>query len=41
MRAVSDFVELDRDPITVEPAEIAELKVRSTWVGGRRVFAAA
>jgi predicted amidohydrolase YtcJ len=37
---LADFVELDRDPFTVEPDELAGLEVRSTWVGGRPVFTA-
>jgi predicted amidohydrolase YtcJ len=38
---LADFVELDHDPFAIEAAEIVDLKVRSTWVGGRPVFAAA
>lgn len=36
----ADFVELSRDPFTVEPERItAEVKVRGTWLAGRRVDA--
>lgn len=35
---LADFVELSDDPFRVAPAEIANLGVQSTWVGGRRVF---
>lgn len=34
----ADFVVLDRDPLTVPPAQLAELQVRSTWVDGRPVY---
>jgi predicted amidohydrolase YtcJ len=37
---LADFVELDRDLLTVAPGEIAEISVRSTWVGGQPVFVA-
>jgi predicted amidohydrolase YtcJ len=35
---LADFVELDADPRTVDPATLGRLAVRSTWVGGRRVW---
>ena len=35
---LADFVELSDDPFRVAPADIANLGVQSTWVGGRRVF---
>jgi predicted amidohydrolase YtcJ len=35
---LADFVELSDDPFQTAPAEIADLDVKSTWVGGRRVF---
>jgi predicted amidohydrolase YtcJ len=37
---LADFVELGRDPFQVPPAEIVDIPVRSTWVGGRLVHAA-
>lgn len=37
----ADFVVLDRDPITVAPAQLDDLKVLSTWVDGEPVFKAA
>jgi hypothetical protein len=36
MRA--DFVVLDGDPLAVAPREIPRLRVRSTWLDGRRVY---
>lgn len=36
---LADFVELSSDPFETSPAEIAGLEVRSTWVGGRSVYA--
>jgi predicted amidohydrolase YtcJ len=36
---IADFVELGRDPFAVPPAEIADIPVRSTWVGGGLVHA--
>jgi len=39
MRA--DFVVLDRDPLEVPPAGLADLQVRSTWVDGQPVYEAA
>lgn len=35
---LADFVELSDDPFQTAPADIADLDVKSTWVGGRRVF---
>lgn len=35
---LADFVELSDDPFQTAPADIADLGVKSTWVGGRRVF---
>jgi predicted amidohydrolase YtcJ len=37
----ADFVVLDRDPLSVAPAELADLQVRSTWVDGAPVYDAA
>ncbi len=38
----ADFVLVDRDPLMVDAlAAVAETKVAETWVGGRRVWAAA
>ncbi|MGV6491275.1 amidohydrolase [Stenotrophomonas rhizophila] len=37
----ADFVVLDRDPLAVPAAQLAELQVRSTWVDGRPVYEAA
>jgi predicted amidohydrolase YtcJ len=37
---LADLVELGRDPFQVPPAEVVDIPVRSTWVGGRRVSAA-
>ena len=37
---LADFVELDRDLLTVDPGDIADVSVRSTWVGGQPVFVA-
>jgi predicted amidohydrolase YtcJ len=37
---LADFVELGADPFLVPPAEVVDVPVRSTWVGGRRVPAA-
>lgn len=37
----ADFVVLDRDPLSVPPAQLAELQVHSTWVDGRPVYEAA
>jgi predicted amidohydrolase YtcJ len=35
---LADFVLLDDDPFSA-PSEIREARIRSTWIGGRRVFA--
>jgi len=32
----ADFVVLSEDPRTVEPAKLADVRVTSTWLGGRR-----
>jgi predicted amidohydrolase YtcJ len=37
---LADFVELSADPFTVDVDDIADIDVRSTWVGAERVFAA-
>jgi predicted amidohydrolase YtcJ len=37
---LADFVVLDADLTAVAPDEIASVPVRSTWVGGRRVWSA-
>lgn len=34
----ADFVILDRDPLAVEPSQLDELKVLSTWVDGKAVY---
>jgi predicted amidohydrolase YtcJ len=34
----ADFVIVDRDPLLTSPAELREIKVLETWVGGQRVF---
>ena len=36
----ADLVVLDQDPHTVDPAELADVAVLETWVGGERVYAA-
>jgi predicted amidohydrolase YtcJ len=36
----ADFVVLDGDPLTVAPRRIPELRVRSTWLDGERVYGA-
>jgi predicted amidohydrolase YtcJ len=36
----ADFLILDRDPLTVSPAELRGTKVVETWVGGRRAWGA-
>lgn len=38
--ALADLVVLDRDPFAGPPEAIAQTKVRETYVGGVRVFAA-
>ncbi len=35
---LADFVVLDRDITAVDPAEIWDMKVQQTWVGGKKVF---
>lgn len=35
---LADFVIFEDDPLTVEPAHLKEVRVRSTWVGGRQVW---
>ncbi|OLS24941.1 MAG: N-substituted formamide deformylase precursor [Candidatus Heimdallarchaeota archaeon LC_3] len=35
---LADFVLLDKDPFTISPEEILNLKVLGTFVGGKRVF---
>lgn len=37
---LADFVVLDADPLTVEPAQLPKLKVISTWVDGQAVYTA-
>jgi predicted amidohydrolase YtcJ len=34
----ADFILLDRDPFTIAPAELFQVGVEETWVGGKRVF---
>ncbi|KAB7629446.1 amidohydrolase family protein [Stenotrophomonas rhizophila] len=34
----ADFVVLDRDPLSIAPAALADLQVRSTWVDGAPVY---
>ena len=34
----ADFVVLDRDPFTIPPNEIDQIRVRETWIRGRRVW---
>lgn len=36
----ADFLILDRDPLTVSPAELRGVKVVETWVAGQRAWAA-
>ena len=36
----ADFVVLAQDPLSVPPASLRDLTVRSTWVDGRRVYEA-
>jgi predicted amidohydrolase YtcJ len=36
----ADFVLLDADPLSVEPARLPTIKVLSTWVDGERVYSA-
>ncbi len=35
---LADFVVLDRDITAIDPVEIWDMKVRQTWVGGKKVF---
>ena len=35
---VADLVVLDRDPVTIPPEELSEVKVVATMLGGRWVF---
>ena len=35
----ADFVLLDRDPLTISPAQIRNIEILETWVGGRQVYA--
>ncbi|WP_418062509.1 amidohydrolase [Pimelobacter simplex] len=37
---LADFVVLDADPLATDPEDLAAIAVRSTWVGGRRVWSA-
>ena len=37
----ADLVILEKDPREVDPNTIGEIKVLETWMGGRRVYAAA
>lgn len=34
----ADFVVLDRDPLSIAPADLPDLQVRSTWVDGAPVY---
>ncbi|MNO06330.1 hypothetical protein D3C81_2280670 [compost metagenome] len=36
----ADMVILDRDPLTIDPARVLELKVMETWLQGERRYAA-
>jgi len=38
LRKLADFVVLDRDITAIDPAEIWNVKVQQTWVGGKKVF---
>ncbi|MEU0628525.1 amidohydrolase [Streptomyces sp. NPDC005989] len=38
---LADLIVLDRDPHSVDPAELASLRVEATYVGGQQVFGAA
>ena len=40
VRAIDLISTLGRDPFRVPPAEVVDIPVRSTWVGGRMVHAA-
>ncbi|MDM8003308.1 MAG: amidohydrolase family protein, partial [Bacteroidota bacterium] len=35
---LADFVVLDRDITAIDPAEIWDMKVQQTWVGGKKVL---
>jgi len=35
---LADFTILEDDPLTLEPERLDEIRVRSTWVGGRQVW---
>lgn len=37
---LADFTVLDADPLTVSADELTGIRVRETWVGGRRAWAA-
>ena len=34
----ADFLVLDRDPLMANAAELRQIKVLQTWVGGMRVY---
>ncbi|MCU1126746.1 amidohydrolase family protein [Stenotrophomonas maltophilia] len=36
----ADMVILDRDPLTIDPARVIDLKVMETWLQGERRYAA-
>ena len=36
----ADFVVLDRDPLAIPAAELADLKIQATWVDGQPVYEA-
>lgn len=36
----ADFVILETSPLAVDPERLPEVKIKETWVGGKRVFAA-
>ncbi|HEX5121024.1 MAG TPA: amidohydrolase [Pseudonocardiaceae bacterium] len=36
--AAADLVHLDRNPLAVEPAELADLRVEHTWLAGRTTY---
>lgn len=38
--AHADFILVDRDPLTIAPEELSDVKVLETWVGGKRLFRA-
>lgn len=35
---LADFLALDRDIMTVEPRQILETKIKTTWLGGKIVY---